>query len=66
MANKMIMTITISYPAKTRLEALASASRKSMSQHIEDLIMADPLLPVTPVVTKDKLIKVVDPALNRE
>ena len=61
MANKMIMTITISYPAKTRLEALVVVSGKSMSQHIEDLVMNDPLLPVAPVVTKDDLIQVVDP-----
>ena len=38
MANKMIMTITISFEAKQRLESLASESGKSMSQFIEDLI----------------------------
>lgn len=38
MANKMIMTITISFEAKQKLELLASESGKSMSQFIEDLI----------------------------
>ena len=63
MANKMIMTITISYPAKTRIELLAAASGKSMSQHIEDLIMADPLPEVAPVSDSQRPF---DPQLDRE
>ena len=41
MSYKMIKTITITFDANKRLEELAHISGKSMSQYIEDLIVAD-------------------------
>ena len=55
MANKMIMTITISYEAKTRLEYLAKSAKKSMSKLIEDLIMAGDSLSHPQSTTPDQV-----------
>ena len=52
MANKMIMTITISFEAKQKLESLASDAGKSMSQFIEDLITKSDVEISIPVSTE--------------